>query len=114
MNTKKDVYDYCLANTTNYTLFKLGAPWCGPCKRVQPYFDNLARSGKYKNTHIFSLNIDNEEHDPDSSLRDMMKELGLSCIPHFFICYDGIKIASIQTSNGNTLETFLDEHLPHD
>ena len=46
------------------------------------------------------------------SLQDMMQELELKKIPHFFISHNGEKIANIQTSNPDTLESFLDEYLP--
>ena len=112
MNTKTDVYDYIVNNPDTYTIFKLGAPWCGPCKRVAPAFHRLMNGGKYQNTNVFDLNIDNEDADPECSLQEMMGELGLQKIPHFFVCHGGEMVASIQTSNPDTLESFLDEYLP--
>jgi hypothetical protein len=58
------------------------------------------------------LNVDNEDADPDCTIQQMMGELNLSKIPHFFVCHDGKMVASIQTSNGHTLESFLDDNLP--
>ena len=60
MNTKTDVYDYIVNNPDTYTLFKLGAPWCGPCKRVARPFNQLINSGKYSNVKVIELNVDNE------------------------------------------------------
>jgi thioredoxin-like negative regulator of GroEL len=111
MNTKTDVYDYIVNNPDSYTVFKLTAPWCGPCRRVQPSFKRLM-SGKYINTNTFDLNVDNEDADPDCTIQQMMDELELRKIPHFFICHGGEMVASIQTSNPDTLESFLDEYLP--
>ena len=112
MNTKMDVYNYIVHNPSTYTIFKLGAPWCGPCKRVAQPFKQLMNSGKYKDVKVVELNVDDEENDPEGSLQDMMKELELKKIPHFFISHNGEKIANIQTSNPDTLESFLDEYLP--
>ena len=111
MNTKTDVYDYIINNPDTYTIFKLGAPWCGPCKRVARPFKQLMTSDKYQNVKVIELNVDDQENDPESSLQEMMGELGLKKIPHFFISHNGEKIANIQTSNPNTLESFLDEYL---
>ena len=73
----------------------------------------LAKSlGNDYNVKVVELNVDDEENDPEGSLQDMMKELELKKIPHFFISHNGEKIANIQTSNPDTLESFLDEYLP--
>ena len=112
MNTKSDAYDYLINNPNSYTIFKFTAPWCGPCRRVQPYFNRIMSSDKYTNTNTFYLNIDNMTDDPNSTIATMMDDFNLSKIPHFLICHNGKKVASIQTSNPNTLESFLDEYLP--
>ena len=67
---------------------------------------------KYTDTKTFYLNVDNMIDDPNSTIMTMMDDFNLSLIPHFLICHNGEKVASIQTSNANTLESFLDEYLP--
>lgn len=109
MNNKTDIYNHIINNPNTYSVFKLGADWCGPCRRIAPTFKHLMSN--YKNTQVFDVNIDDPENDPDNSIQEMMDELGLKKIPHFFICHNGEMIANIQTSSPDTLESFFNEYL---
>ena len=59
------------------------ANWCGPCKKIAPHFEQLAKIHKDKDYIIFTKdNIDNE-HSPHREI--------VSAIPTFFFYFEGKK-----------------------
>ena len=64
-------------------IIKAYANWCGPCKKIAPHFEQLAKIHKDKDYIIFTKdNIDNE-HSPHREI--------VSAIPTFFFYFEGKK-----------------------
>lgn len=102
-----DIYQELLEKhaTTNVTLvFKFGATWCGPCKRIEPHYDAFAKEHK-TNVECYHLDID------DESVSDIMEDLQLELVPHFLIVRNTKVISSKQTSNRDELLSWLREHI---
>lgn len=54
-------------------VIKYGAEWCGPCKRVKPFYNELSLKYKNNNIYFLDIDIDNEEidHDDLSDIRSV-------------------------------------------
>lgn len=37
---------------------KFGAEWCGPCKKMQPHFEELSERKGFKNIRFYSVDVD--------------------------------------------------------
>lgn len=51
-------FDTEVTNASGAVLVKLGAEWCGPCKRQQDVLDKMLHSDKYKDIKFVSVDID--------------------------------------------------------
>ena len=61
-------------------LVNIYAPWCGPCRKMKPMLEELNQSASGKFKYVM-MNAD--ENDA------LLKELGVSEIPTFFIYKNG-------------------------
>ena len=53
------------------------ADWCGPCKMIAPYLDEIA--GKYNGkVYVYRVNVDNEQ--------ELAQKFGLQSIPAVLFC----------------------------
>ena len=102
-----DMYQELLdqhANTNVTLVFKFGASWCGPCKRIEPHYDTFAKENN-SNVEYYHLDIDEE------SISDIMEDLELQLVPHFLIIRNKKVISTKQTSNKDELIPWLLEHI---
>ena len=61
-------------------ILKFGSTWCGPCRKIQPYLENL--SEEYKDCIFCSIDIDNI----DTEL--ILKKFNIESVPQFFLIKD--------------------------
>jgi len=64
MKTRQELGNYVKLN--DFVIVKIGASWCGPCKRVQPIVDNLFKQMP-NNVHL--VMVDADEGDIAAALR---------------------------------------------
>ena len=78
------------------------ATWCGPCKQMEPIFDQLSKDldGKYK---LVKINIDED--------RELTAKYSVSSIPTFLFIKDGELIA--KQSGSLSKETLLEKIKEH-
>ena len=57
------------------------ADWCGPCKRIAPFFEELAT--KYPNVGFYKINTDNME------INEIIGACKIEQLPTFCIFYKG-------------------------
>merc|ERR1712205_153546 len=58
------------------------ASWCGPCKKIGPYFEELAT--KYPDVIFVKIDVDD--------LDDVAAECGISAMPTFQLYSNGVKV----------------------
>lgn len=84
LNTEN--YDDNINETTN-AIIDFSATWCGPCKRMKPYFEKAA-------TFVQSINLDVKffEIDVDES-EEIAQDFEVSCMPTLVLIKNGEIVA---------------------
>lgn len=81
--------------STGVALVDFSASWCGPCKRVEPVFKDLAK----ENPSVKFIHID-----VDDASDSMPNELAdVSGVPHFELFHNGTKISQFAGANLNKI-----------
>jgi len=104
--TKDEVLKYINDTKDKFIVFKIGADWCKPCKKIKTFYNEVCAKNNYTSTLFYNLDVDS-----DDSIMDFMNDYGLKKIPHFVIFKNGSKVDSLQTSKDNKLQQFLDKNL---
>lgn len=79
-NITDDAFEQEIANSKIPVLVDFWAPWCGPCKRYKPTFEEFSASS---NSKCFIVNIEDE-----SSLAE---DYGIMSIPCTIVFENGIE-----------------------
>ena len=75
-------------------VLKFGAKWCGPCVRIAPEFDELAK----RHAHINFVSIDVDKHRP------LMRIHKVQSIPRFDIYKRGSLVKQIVGADMSAVE----------
>lgn len=78
------------------------ATWCGPCKRIAPIVDELAR--RHKGDLVF-LKVDVDE------VEELVGECGIEVMPTFMFRRKGAHIDTLVGSNEQKLRELIEKHL---
>ena len=70
------------------------ASWCGPCKMIGPYFEELA--GKFPGVVFVKVDVDD--------LDDVAAECGISAMPTFQLYSNGVKVEELTGADKGKLE----------
>ncbi|CAF0931097.1 unnamed protein product [Brachionus calyciflorus] len=77
--------------SSGVSLVDFSATWCGPCKRIEPHFKDLAK----ENPNVNFIHID-----VDEASETMPNELShVSGVPHFELYHNGEKISQFAGAN---------------
>ena len=114
------VYDVCtfdqlrqLAEPSNWKLVVLDvyADWCGPCKKLKPFFEQLANEPAYMNLVLFlKCNIDRIDNDLIEYLPDISSLPTVLFMDHegrVLERVEGLQVEKIQTTIDQSLEIVL-------
>ncbi len=75
------------------------ASWCGPCKMIGPYFEELA--AKYPGVVFVKVDVDD--------LDDVAADCGINAMPTFQLYSNGVKVKEMTGANKESLEALAKE-----
>lgn len=89
------------ANITKYSrvVIDFTATWCGPCKRIAPFYQKLEE--QYKNVVFFKIDVDKYE--------DVAKEYKVDSMPTFITLLNGKIFKTLMGANEQKLEQLIKE-----
>ncbi|KAL6585755.1 hypothetical protein OROMI_002399 [Orobanche minor] len=89
---------------TNKPLNKLmvvnfSASWCGPCKLMEPFFNQLS---KYSDVNFVKIDVDD--------LPDVAREFGVTAMPTFMLLKQGKEVLKVIRAEKDELEKQVLKH----
>jgi len=79
-------YDENINETTN-AIIDFSATWCGPCKRMKPYFEKAENFVQSINLDVKFFEIDVDE------LEEIAQDFEISCMPTLVLVKNGVLVA---------------------
>lgn len=87
---------------TKLVVIDFFATWCGPCKRVAPFFEKLSEEFADK---MVSLKVDVDE------IEELVEEYSVDVMPTFVFVRNGEHLDSLTGSNESKLRELVVKHL---
>lgn len=95
MNIKMNLQEFHLVlEKERNVVVDFYAPWCGPCKAIAPFFENLS---KQVSEHVHFLKIDVDESP------DIAEHYNISAMPTFLGFYQGTEVKRMLGANKDEL-----------
>jgi len=90
------------AATNKMTVFaKFGATWCGPCKRIEPFYEILA--GLHKSSIFLDINVD--------KVTELCGPYNISSLPTFLVFKEGKYAELMKGANQKRLKELIENQL---
>lgn len=80
-----------------YVLVDMYTDWCGPCKAIAPFFNEL--KGKYPEIKFLKCNIDDNQ--------EIARKYKIESIPAFILFKDGLEKDRLVGANKQKLEGMI-------
>jgi thioredoxin 1 len=90
------------ANPSGLVIVDWSASWCGPCRAVAPYYDELSAMPENESVTFVKADID--------ELPDASREAGVEAVPTFHFIKGNKIVAQLQGANMNRLKDLLEQH----
>ncbi|RNA01711.1 thioredoxin [Brachionus plicatilis] len=97
VNTINEFNSYLQNPTFKSTVVKFTAQWCGPCRIIQPYFEQLSCS--YPSVQFLEVDVDH--------LPDIMNWAQVRAMPTFTVFKNCIKIQEMVGVDQNELHNLI-------
>jgi thioredoxin 1 len=88
-----------IINSDKYNLFMFSAPWCGPCKKVFPLFEELSLS--YSTVGFYKVDIE----DCDTEIE---KNVSVKVLPTFILYKSGSVVRQVEGADMDNINTLLE------
>jgi len=100
--TKKEFDEIINDKENNVVVVDFFAEWCGPCKMIAPFYEQLAKD--HPKIKFIKVNVDDNE--------EVAVEYGIQAMPTFIIIQGGkeIKADRIQGASKAGLEQLVKKH----
>jgi thioredoxin 1 len=89
-----------LDSTDPLVVLDWSAEWCGPCKRIAPDFEKLAK----EETSVKFLHADIDE------LEETATKMGISSVPTFLFFKKGVQIDKVSGANISLIKNAVSKH----
>jgi thioredoxin 1 len=87
---------------SNKTIFiKFSADWCGPCKKIQPFYEEIAKH--YTNFIFVYIDTDKSQ--------DISNKYNITSLPTFSIIKNGIYKELMKGCDVNKLQTLVKQYV---
>ena len=96
--TSADEFNSTIATGT--TVVDFTATWCGPCKMIAPFFEELSKT--YTSVQFIKVDVD--------ELEDVSSAAGVSAMPSFFIYKDGSVVDKLVGASKDKLEEMIKKY----
>ena len=93
-----------LLNEHQYVIVKFSAPWCDPCKRIHPIYENYSNTETY--TSICFTHVDVNDSIESSELCEKLKING---IPTFILFKNNVEMTRFSGANESKLLDMLNK-----
>jgi len=103
ITSEKEFNDIITRATANkITVFaKFGAKWCGPCKRIEPFYEILA--GLHKNSIFVGIDVD--------EVTELSGPYNISSLPTFLVFKEGKYAELMKGANQKRLKELIENQL---
>ncbi|XP_036452107.1 thioredoxin [Colossoma macropomum] len=93
----KEAFENALKNAGNkLVVVDFTAMWCGPCKMIGPFFEELSQ--RPENSDVVFLKVDVDD------AQDVASFCGIKCMPTFHFYKHGKKVHEFSGASKDTLE----------
>ena len=58
--TKEEVLKYINDTKDKFIVFKIGADWCKPCKKIKPFYNEVCTKNDYSSAIFYNLDVDSK------------------------------------------------------
>lgn len=82
-------------------MIDFSASWCGPCRWIAPYFENLA--AKYPDVEFIKIDVD--------ELSEVAQQFAVEAMPTFLLMKKGQELSRIVGANKDELLMAIQEHI---
>jgi len=76
-------FEQLVSTTSKVVMIDFGAPWCGPCRQMEPLLEEVAAEFS-EHLLVGAMNVD---EDPENATR-----LGVRGLPTFLILKNGVEV----------------------
>lgn len=107
VNEIKTIDDFTKAigdETTGLVVIDFWAEWCGPCKRIAPFYSDLSK--KYPNVGFYKINTD------VPTVSEVLQACEISAMPSFCFFVKGKYMDKIIGANQKKLEESVVKNIP--
>jgi len=90
-----------LVERFSHVVVEFGAPWCGPCKRLEPHFRAAAEKDTHGDTIWVRVDVDKDE--------GFLDEFAIQSVPTLIYFYNGDRQKNLQARTVLGLHKEVDE-----